>query len=86
MSATDTAELACRQVVELVTDYLEGTLPESERLAFDAHLALCDGCTTYLAQVRTMLAALPEACDESSPPAARDELLRLFGDWLRDQP
>jgi anti-sigma factor RsiW len=86
MITTDAHELACRQIVELVTDYLEGALPESERLAFEAHLSTCDGCATYLAQIRTTLAALPEACDENAPPAARDDLLRLFGGWLRDRP
>ena len=39
--------MTCREFVELVTDYLEGTLPDSERVRMEAHLAECDGCTGY---------------------------------------
>jgi anti-sigma factor RsiW len=42
----------CIEFVELVTDYLEGTLPAPERRAFEYHLTLCDGCNSYLAQMR----------------------------------
>ena len=51
-------ELVCREVVELVTDYLGGTLPAHDRARFDAHLATCPPCTAYLAQVKTTLGQL----------------------------
>ena len=41
-------DLACKELVELVTEYLEGTLPPAERARFDAHLGQCEGCHTYL--------------------------------------
>jgi predicted anti-sigma-YlaC factor YlaD len=46
--------LVCREFVELVTDYLEGALPETERVRFEAHLAECDGCGGYLEDMRRL--------------------------------
>jgi anti-sigma factor RsiW len=83
MRATNDSEIACREIVEIITDYLEGALPESERVAFEAHLSTCDGCTTYLQGFRTTLVALPEACHDSTARTVQDDLLRLFGDWHR---
>jgi MFS transporter/putative zinc finger protein len=51
-------DLACREVVRLVTDYLDGVLPAGWRNAVDAHLTECDGCTAYLEQVRSVIDAL----------------------------
>ena len=48
------AHLNCRELVELVTAYLEGALSSGERKRFDAHLAGCDGCTTYVEQMRAI--------------------------------
>ena len=44
--------LTCREVIDLLTDYVEDALPEQERRRVEAHLAICDGCTTYLEQMR----------------------------------
>jgi anti-sigma factor RsiW len=72
--------LVCREFVELVTDYLEGTLPDEERRRMDAHLAECEGCTGYLEDMRLLVGAL-EATPESPPdPETRDALLRAFRD------
>ena len=46
-------DLTCRELVELVTDYLEGTLPEHEHARFEAHMLACDGCERYVEQIRT---------------------------------
>jgi anti-sigma factor RsiW len=74
----DDEEVACRQVVELVTDYLEGDLPEPLRAAVERHLALCPPCVTYVEQMRVTAASLHEISAESVSPAARDELLAAF--------
>ena len=50
--------LTCVQVVELVTDYLEGGLSDADRARFDAHLSACDGCTNYLDQIRVTIAVV----------------------------
>lgn len=73
--------LTCRHVVELVTGYLEGTLPRRARRRVERHLAACDGCTAYVEQMRTTLAALGTIPEESLTPEARDALLHAFRDW-----
>ena len=77
--------LVCREFVELVTDYLEGVLPDSQRARMDAHLAECDGCTGYLEDMRRLIGSLHETPPPPSDPAARDVLLRAFRD-LRGSP
>lgn len=56
----DHGELVCREFVELVTDYLEGALPDSERARFEAHLAECDGCAGYLQDMRRTVDSMSE--------------------------
>jgi anti-sigma factor RsiW len=74
-------QLSCKEVVELVTDYLEGTLPEDVRLQMERHLAGCDGCTNYLEQMRQTIRLTGELREESLTPQQRADLLRLFRDW-----
>ncbi len=81
MSASTGQELTCRGLVELVTDYLEGALSASDRERFDAHLGECDGCMTYLEQMRATVAALGYLPLESLSPEAEQELLRAFRSW-----
>jgi anti-sigma factor RsiW len=69
------ADLSCRELVELATDYLEGALPEAERARFEAHLAHCAGCETYLEQVRATIALVGATRGLDEPP----ELSRLLG-------
>lgn len=78
-----TGALTCRELVELVTDYLEGALPPEDRARFERHIAGCRGCTTYLGQMREMLRLLGHLTEESVPPEARDTLLQAFRDWKR---
>jgi hypothetical protein len=51
-------DLSCRQVVELVTDYLEDALEPGPRADFEAHVAHCDGCPIYLDQMQATIALL----------------------------
>ncbi len=74
-------ELSCKEVVELVTGYLEGTLPEDIRLQMERHLAGCDGCTNYLEQMRQTIRLTGALREESLTPKQRAELLDLFRDW-----
>ena len=75
------SDLACRQVVELVTDYLEGTLGWAKRRRFERHLARCEHCSAYVDQMRATLAALGTIPPESIAPEARDALVQAFRDW-----
>ena len=72
--------LVCREFVELVTDYLEGALLETERARFEAHLAECDGCAGYLEDMRRLVATMHETPEPPPDPATRDALLAAFRD------
>ena len=72
--------LVCREFVELVTDYLEGALPETERGRFEAHLAECDGCTGYLEDMRRLVGTLHRVPEPPPDAATREALLRAFRD------
>ncbi len=73
--------MICRELVELVTEYLEGALPEADRLALEAHLAECDGCTRYLEQMRTTIRVTGTLTEERIAPEAREALLGAFRAW-----
>jgi anti-sigma factor RsiW len=75
--------MTCEEFVELVTAYLEGTLPEEQRRAFDAHMALCPGCDRYLDQFRTTIDLLGELPEESLSSPGRERLLDAFAEWRR---
>jgi len=74
-------ELSCRELVRLITDYLEGTLSVRDRRRFDRHLGGCDGCTTYVEQMRQTIHLAGTLTEEDISPAAREELLAVFRDW-----
>lgn len=79
---TETAmELSCQELVELVTDYLEGALPPDERARFEAHIEPCDGCRTYLEQIRTTIELTGRLTPEQLEPAAEAALLTAFRAW-----
>jgi anti-sigma factor RsiW len=73
--------LVCRQAVELVTDYLEGSLSRADRARFEAHLADCPHCAAYLEQIRTTIAMAGAFEPETLEPQAQDELIALFRQW-----
>jgi anti-sigma factor RsiW len=83
MTQDQITPLSCREMVELITDYLEGTLPAADAARFDRHLGECDGCRAYLDQMRLTIEALGHLPPESLSPAAEEKLLRAFRDWRR---
>ena len=78
-------ELVCQQVVELVTDYLEGALSRSERRRFEAHLAGCENCTEYLAQMRATIRLTGRLDAEDLTPAMREEFTALYRRWRSEE-
>ena len=74
-------EMACRELVELITDYLDGKLPDDIRTRFEDHLTGCDGCTNYLEQIRQTIRLTGQLREESLTSQQRDDLLRLFRSW-----
>lgn len=73
--------MACKELVELITDYCEGRLSPAEHARFEAHLALCDGCVAYLAQYRKTIALAGRLSEEEVREPAREQLLAVFRDW-----
>jgi anti-sigma factor RsiW len=73
--------MPCQEIVEAITDYLEGTMPAEDRRRFEAHLKGCPHCTAYLEQMRQLIAALGTLTQESIPPGRRDELVAAFQGW-----
>jgi anti-sigma factor RsiW len=76
-------ELVCRQVVELVTDYLEDRLSRTDRRRFDTHLAGCPHCTEYLAQLRATISLTGRLGPEDLTPVMRTEMIALYRSWQR---
>ena len=74
-------DLTCRELVELVTEYLEGTLAPGDRDRFEQHLILCDGCAFYVDQMRTTIAVTGSLAEGSITAEAQESLLRVFRDW-----
>ena len=74
-------QMPCQTLVELVTDYLEGALPETERDRLEAHLAVCEGCTRYLEQIRLTIRLTGRLREQDLDPEARDRLLEVYRAW-----
>jgi anti-sigma factor RsiW len=74
-------EIACQELVELVTAYFDGALSRADRRRFEAHISACDHCSAYLEQMRLTIDAIGRLVEDDIPPQARDELLQVFRDW-----
>ena len=81
MSVAAADELRCQELVELITDYLEGTLAANDARRFEAHLAGCDACSIYVEQMRLTIAAVGRVPAEALSAEASERLLRAFRDW-----
>jgi anti-sigma factor RsiW len=75
--------ITCQELVELVTDYLEGALPARERRRFEGHIAGCPHCTAYIEQIQVTIRTLGRLEPESISAEAREDLLEAFRDWKR---
>lgn len=74
-------DMTCQELVEVVTEYLEGSLPPVERQHFERHLADCDGCVNYLNQMRHTIQVLGRLRVDDIPADEQERLLDLFRDW-----
>jgi predicted anti-sigma-YlaC factor YlaD len=73
--------LTCQELVELVTEYLEGALPAAERNRFEEHLSNCRGCTNYVEQMRQTIHLSGRLTEEQIAPEAKQKLLDTFRNW-----
>jgi anti-sigma factor RsiW len=76
-------QMTCKELVELVTEYLEGSLPADVRVRMDQHLSGCDGCSSYLEQMRQTIRLTGHLGEESLTTQQRDNLLKLFHNWKK---
>lgn len=79
--SVDTESLSCQELVELVTDYLEGALGAADRARFERHLSGCDGCTAYVEQFRATIRVVGAVTVDDLTPEAEAELLQAFRGW-----
>ena len=73
--------LSCQEVVELVTDYLDGALSADDATLFEQHLNFCEGCVWYVDQIKKTVETLGEVREEDVSPEAKDRLMAAFRDW-----
>jgi anti-sigma factor RsiW len=81
MTETKLPEMPCRELVELVTEYLEETLPARDRARFEAHLDDCEYCATYMEQMRITIRLVGRIPEESVDPGAMRALRAAFRGW-----
>jgi Putative zinc-finger len=84
-SSSGTA-LTCRELVELITDYLEGALAPADRTRFETHLSGCRGCRTYLRQMRQTIRLAGRLSEDDLPEAMEQRLLHAFRAWKAGPP
>jgi anti-sigma factor RsiW len=81
---SETTSFTCQQIVDLVTDYVEGALPASDRLAFEQHISICPPCRAYFTQMRTVVRVAGSLREDDLPQPVRESLVKVFRDWKRD--
>jgi len=79
-------DITCREVVEIVTDYLEGAMSPSDLARFEGHLAICDGCTNYVRQMRETIRLTGMLSEEQIPEEQKRSLLEAFRGWRSAEP
>ena len=80
-----TVAISCQELVELVTDYLEGALDDETRARFEHHVAQCDGCTAYLEQMRQTAKLVGRLHEDHIGEPSRTKLMNAFRDWAKKE-
>ena len=78
--------LTCKELTEVLTDYLEGVMPLQDRARFEAHLTLCEGCVTYVDHIRQVIKTARTLRPDDVEATAPDDLLEAFRAWKRGEP
>ena len=82
---TEIEALSCQELVELVTDYLEGALDAADHRRFEEHIAACSGCTRYLAQLRETIRLTGGLTEADIAQDAEQALLEAFAGWAQSR-
>ena len=83
---SSTRSITCKELTEVLTDYLEGTMPSEDRAVLEAHLVLCEGCATYVEQMRQVIRTVHALQVDEVEATAPDSLLAAFRAWKRGEP
>ena len=82
MTRTDVEHLTCRELVEVLTDYLDGALEPGERADIERHIVICRGCSNYVEQFCSTIGLLGRIADEPPEPDARmGAAVAIFRQW-----
>lgn len=76
-------QLTCEELVEIVTEYLEGGLSDAERERFEEHVVVCSGCANYLDQIRMTIELAGRVTVDDLMDETKTDLLAAFRDWRR---
>lgn len=82
---TELDDIACNELVELITPYLDGELSPEQRARIEEHLAICDGCMNALEQMRETIRVTGSLTEEQIPEPQRQALRAVFRAW-QDEP
>ena len=74
-------DLSCRELVELVTDYLDGAQTPGDRARFEEHMLTCPACHRHIDQMRGTILLVGRLPEQSLSNAAEQELLEAFRGW-----
>ena len=74
----------CKEVVELATDYADGAMTPSQMTQFEMHLNFCDGCFSFVEQIRVTAGMAGRLSEEMIPEETKTKLLAAFRDWKRE--
>jgi anti-sigma factor RsiW len=74
-------DLSCAELVQLVTDYVEGALTADDRRRFEEHIVFCEGCAAHLEQMRTTITVVGRVGEQDLSNEAVDELTAAFRGW-----
>ena len=77
------SEITCKDLVELVTDYLDDRMPAEQRLRFEEHIAFCSPCAVYLEQMRQTISVTGALREEDLDQESRDAMLSVFKEFWR---
>jgi anti-sigma factor RsiW len=75
--------LSCAQVVDLVTDYVEGNLDAADRLRFEEHVGICPPCRGFLSQMRVTRRVVGSVPVEPLAAPLEQALVDAFHDWTQ---
>jgi predicted anti-sigma-YlaC factor YlaD len=81
----DFDELSCRELVELVTDYLEYSLPAEQRTLFEEHLVMCEWCCDYLGQFERTIEVAGRLSETDLSDSTREALMGAFRGWKAER-